>query len=255
MSALREWAFRTWYWYVNSIDQNGEILFMNYGYSDPASPVALDLRDEANRYSIQLYDLLARAVDLKGKDIAEVGCGRGGGLSYIARKYMPATALGVDLDRQAVSFCNQHYRLAGLAFQQGDAQQLNLKDGSFDALFNVESSHRYPRMELFLREVKRLLRPQGYFLFVDFRYDHEIAELNNQLLATGMKIIGEQSITANVVEALQADDSRKRTLVQKLAPRCLQTIALNFAGAVGSETYNQFASRKYEYRFYIVQKI
>jgi ubiquinone/menaquinone biosynthesis C-methylase UbiE len=254
MSAIREWAFRTWYWYVNNIDKNAEILFMNYGYSDPEKPVQLDPHDEPNRYSIQLYNLLASSTDLKNKDIAEIGCGRGGGLSYVVKKYSPDTALGVDLDKHAMSFCNKHYKIKGLTFQQGDAQQLNLKDGSFDAILNVESSHRYPQMELFLNEVKRLLRPGGYFLYVDFRYDHEMNDLKKQLQSSGLTILKEQLITQNVVKALEADDPRKRKLVQKLAPRFLHKIALNFAGTIGSDTYNQFASRKYEYYCFIMRK-
>lgn len=255
MTAFREWMFRIWYWYVNNVDKNGEVLFMNYGYSNPDMPVDLDPKDEPNRYSAQLYHLLGSAADLKNKDIAEIGCGRGGGLSYIAKTFSPATALGVDLDKRAAKFCNKYHKHNGLSFAQGDAQNLSfLKDNSFDAILNLESSHRYPRMDLFLKEVHRVLRPGGYFLYTDFRYDHEMEELKQQLIDSGMTIHKEVMITENVVEALEADDMRKRILVKKLAPRFIHKTALNFAGTVGSKTYNQFATHKYEYYHFVMQK-
>jgi len=253
--ALREWMFRTWYWFVNNIDKNAEVLFMNYGYSSPDLKVTLGPADEPNRYSVQLYHLLGSAVDLRNRAIAEIGCGRGGGLSYVARTFSPATALGVDLDKNAVGFCVKHYTTAGLSFAQGDAQNLPfLNDNSFDAILNVESSHRYPRMDLFLKEVCRLLRPGGYFLYTDFRYDHEIAGLRQRLVDSGMSVLKEVMITDNVVEALAADDPRRRMLIDKLAPRFIRKVALNFAGTVGSATYTQFATHKYEYYFYLMQK-
>ncbi len=80
---LRDWLFRVWYWYVNKIDKNAEVLFMNFGYTDKLPAIKLEALDEGNRYSIQLYHQLVSAIDLKNKDIAEIGCGRGGGLEYI----------------------------------------------------------------------------------------------------------------------------------------------------------------------------
>jgi SAM-dependent methyltransferase len=255
MSAAREWMFRIWYRYVNNLDKNGEILFMNFGYEN-GQPVNLsDAKDETNRYSIQLYHLLGTAADFRNKQIAEIGCGRGGGLSYIVRTFAPATALGVDLDENAVKFCNNNYHHSGLTFAQGDAQDLNfLADQSFDIILNNESSHRYPRMDLFLKEVHRLLRPGGYFLFSDFRNHYDMAGLREHIAASGLVVKKEKDITPNVLAALQADDQRKRLLVKKLIPPIIRSIALNFAGAVGSETYRKFESRKFEYFHYVMQK-
>jgi len=255
MIALRELMFRLWYWYVNNVDKKGEVLFMNYGYSNSEMPVTLDVKDEPNKYSAQLYHLLASATELKDKDIAEIGCGRGGGLSYVVNTFSPATALGVDLNKRAAKFCTKHHTQKGLSFAQGDAQDLSfLEDSSFDVVLNVESSHRYPRMDLFLKEVHRVLRPGGYFLYTDFRYDHEMEELKQQLAGSGMAINNEVMITDNVVQALEADDPRKRILVKKLAPRFIHKIALNFAGTIGSKTYIQFATHKYEYYHFVMQK-
>jgi ubiquinone/menaquinone biosynthesis C-methylase UbiE len=251
---FRDRLFRIWYWYVNRADKNAEILFMNYGYSEPGNTVPLDEINEPDRYSVQLYHHLASEAEIKNKDIAEIGCGRGGGLFYIAKTFSPATAVGVDLDALAVAFCKSHYNTEGLSFQQGDAQALRLADNSRDVVFNVESSHRYPDMKAFLREVYRILRPNGYFLFTDFRYDHEMDELKRDLEASGLTVRKERCINPEVLAALERDDERKRKLVKKLVPGFLHRIAFNFAGTIGSNTYNLFASRKYIYSSFVMQK-
>lgn len=251
---VREWIFRIWYWYINKSDKNAEILFMNYGHADSTPEIILDAKDESNRYSIQLYHYLASAIELQNKDIYEVGCGRGGGLDYIARHFSPASATGIDLDRRAINFCNRHYALEGLSFSQGDAQKLPMDNKSCDVVINVESSHRYPDIDLFLKGVHRILRPGGYFLYTDFRYDFEIPLLQKELQSSGMSQIKEEFITQEVVTALELDDGRRRMLVKKLTPRFLHKTALDFAGAIGSETYNKFVSRKYVYFNYIFQK-
>jgi len=251
----RESLFRMWYWYVSKVDKNAEILFMNYGYNDSKLDVSIEKHHEHNRYPIQLYHHLAHEIEIKNKDIVEIGSGRGGGLSYITQTFSPSTAKGVDLNKKAIEFCNKHYKQEGLSFIQGDAQRLGLQSESCDVVLNVESSHRYPDVSAFLNEVSRILRPNGYFLFTDFRYDHEMDELKRELEKCGLSIQKERIINSNVVEALNMDNERRQTLVKKMVPRLLHKIALNFAGAVGSETYNQFLSEKYIYFSYVLQKV
>jgi len=251
---FRETLFRIWYWYVSKVDKNAEVLFMNYGFSNKEQDVSMDDKDEANRYSIQLYHHLASAAEIRNKDIVEIGCGRGGGLSYVTERFSPATAKGIDLNKRAISFCNKHYSVDELSFLQGDAQNLDLESNSCDVVVNVESSHRYPDMKAFLGEVSRVLRPDGHFLYTDFRYDYEIEEMKKELESSGLTVLEENFITKDVVTALDLDDARRRNLVKKLTPKFLHKTALNFAGAKGSETYNQFASEKYVYYSYVLKK-
>ncbi len=252
--SIREGLFRIWYWYVSKADKNAEVLFMNYGYSEGDKKIPLDENNESNRYSIQLYNHLATETDLTGKNIAEIGCGRGGGLSYIFKEYKPKTALGVDLNKLAISFCKRYYKYEGLSFIQGDAQNLSLEDNSCDVIFNVESSHRYPNMNAFLGEVSRILRPGGYFLFTDFRFDYGVDEMKESINNCSLTILKQREINKEVIAALDLDDERKRALVKKLVPKFLQKIALNFAGVKGSETYERFVSRKYVYFSYVLKK-
>jgi len=251
---FRSLMFRGWYWYVNKVDKNADILFMNYGYHDDDEHVKLEETDEPNRYSVQLYHRLAKTVDIKDKKIVEIGCGRGGGLDYIVRTFSPATALGVDLDKIAANFGNKHYKIEGLKFEQGNAQSLDISDSCMDIVFNVESSHRYPDMEKFLSEVDRILKPGGYFLITDFRYKEEMDEFKSQITKLNYKCFDEQLINENVIRSLELDTPRRVNLVKKLTPKFLHKTSLNFSGAVGSETFEQIKNGDYTYFVYCFQK-
>jgi ubiquinone/menaquinone biosynthesis C-methylase UbiE len=255
-TVIREWIFRIWYRYVHSLDKNGEVQFMNYGYANPNVSFNIHPDFEHSRYSAQLYHLLASDVDLKERDVLEIGSGRGGGLYYLTKTFSPRLALGVDLTQESTDFCNKHYSQKGLSFKQGDAQNLSfLKDNSFDVIVNVESSHRYPRMHLFLKEAYRLLRSNGFLLYTDFRYGRQYPELKKQLSVSGLKILKEEVITEHVVQALMEDDRRKRMLVKKLAPFGIRQLALQFAATIGTGTFNKFKSGKFGYYRFLMQKI
>jgi ubiquinone/menaquinone biosynthesis C-methylase UbiE len=248
---------RFWYQMLVVIDRQREITFMNYGYAelDPGAK-GLDLNDgeRDNRYCIQLYHHVAAPVDLTARDVVEVGSGRGGGASYIARYLKPRTMRGIDLSDKAVDFCNTHYSTEGLSFTQGDAENLPLKDATVDAVVNLESSHCYGSMENFLKEVHRVLRPGGYFLFSDHRDKDKVEVLRKQLKDAGLTLLTETDITDNVVKALELDNDRKAELIERKCPRLLRRRMEEFAAMKGTSTYHSFASGSSRYLSFVLQK-
>ena len=251
---LRNTFFKIWYWYISAVDKKAEVIFMNYGYSKDKYKIILSEKDEKFRYSAQLYDFVARSVDIKGQDILEVGCGRGGGLSYINRYLSPNSATGLDLNKSAIEFCKKYYSRENIKFLQGNAQRLNFQDDTFDVVINVESSHRYPKMDRFLKEVYRVLKPGGYFLFADFRHEDALEKLNVQLKNSNFTLVKDEIITTNVLEALKLSSSERENLVHKLTPKFLHSLGKNFAATEGTPTYNKFATQEFEYLFYVLRK-
>ena len=251
---LKNIFFKFWYWYLSLIDKNADIIFMNYGYSKDNNKIELEETDEKNRYSIQLYHLVATGVDIEGKDILEVGCGRGGGLSYINRYLSPNFATGVDLSKKAINFCKKNYSTERIKFLQANAQKLNFQKDSFDIVINIESSHRYSRIDLFMDKVYRILKPGGFFLFADFGNNLEIEKLNTQFVKSNLKIVKSENITDNVIEALYLAAPDREKLIREILPKFFQNLGRNFAAMEGSSTYNSFLTKQFEYVFYILKK-
>lgn len=127
----------------------------------------------SDTFSEQLYYQTLQGLpfsknDFKTLNVLEVGCGMGEGLNFLARLVDPARAVGLDLSAAAIRRANALLaRGDRLGYVEGDAEQLPFQDGEFDLVINVESSHNYPDVERFFREVARVLRPGGHFSIID----------------------------------------------------------------------------------------
>ena len=80
---------------------------MNYGYlSSDFKNRDLSSDDEKDRMFINLYDFVASQIPIKGLSVLEVGSGRGGGASFVARYHNPKSIVGLDFSRTAISLCS-----------------------------------------------------------------------------------------------------------------------------------------------------
>jgi ubiquinone/menaquinone biosynthesis C-methylase UbiE len=246
--------FRLWYKVVCLVDKKSEVTFMNYGYSSKDHEIFLEPHDAPNLYSAKLYNYLLSSIDLSDKNLLEVGCGRGGGLSYVNRYLKPQSATGVDLNDKAIEFCQKNYSNQNINFVVGNAETLLFDSNMFDVVINVESSHRYTRFDKFLAESFRILKPNGYLLITDFRFAHQVDLMHNQILDSEFSMLSREVITPNVVEALTRSSDSTQQLIKNMAPRFLHGIAGKFAGLEGSSTFRKFATGEYEYMLYVLQK-
>lgn len=232
--------------------------FMNYGYSpldDAELDHSLNAEEVSTGYRANLYRRVVEAADVRGKDVLEVGSGRGAGAAFVRRISDPRSVVGVDLAGRAVAYCRRHYHLPGLSFRQGDAENLPFAAGSFDVVLNVESSHGYPNVARFFAEVARVLRPDGAFLFADFRPPEDLARLREQMEHAGLTIVEEESITANVVRALELDSDRREQFVAAKVPRPLRPNAMEFIGVRGSKVFVKFSTGELEYARLVARKV
>jgi SAM-dependent methyltransferase len=225
--------------------------FMNYGYqpTDPATPrLDLDPADEPDRYSIQLYHKVAIAPGpLEGKDVLEVGSGRGGGASYVNRYLKPRKIVGADFSKAAVDLANARLGGDGLSYVEGDAQKLPFGPGSFDVVLNVESSHCYPSRPKFFAEVNRVLRPGGVLSLVDMFLDNELAAMPGQLEGAGLTIESVEDVSPGVVEGLRLDGPHRESLIAANAPKALAPVVKSFAGTEGSDVFASLQNGRLKY--------
>ncbi|MFA5050582.1 MAG: methyltransferase domain-containing protein [Patescibacteria group bacterium] len=242
-----------WYNHLSKIDSKGEVIFLNYGYQY-REKLRLEKIDEENRYCAQLYHKVVSSINIKDKKVLEVGCGKGGGTSFIARYFKPKLIVGIDNSKAEIKFDREHHYEKNLKFEYGNAIKIPFEDESFDAAINIESSHSYPNFNKFLQEAKRILKPKGYFLFADFRSRELIQSFFDSINKSKLKIIKKEDITENVFRALNLDNERRMKLVRQFLPKFLQNLGKQFAGVKDSELCNSFKNGKRKYFYFILQK-
>jgi ubiquinone/menaquinone biosynthesis C-methylase UbiE len=246
--------WRIWHNLLIRFDDETSANFMNYGYESLNGDPRLELKDEdePNRYGIQLYNYVVKDAEIKNKQVLEIGSGRGGGASFITRYYKPQKYIALDISSKIIEFCNNHYNDEGLEFVKGRAENLPLEDNLFDVVVNVESARCYSDLTVFFKEVRRVLKPGGKFMFADMIENHEVEDMKKLLTEAGFKIEKEKDITDNVVKALDHDSERREKLINKKVPGFLKSSFLQFAGAQGTERYNAFKNKKFHYYTFVL---
>jgi ubiquinone/menaquinone biosynthesis C-methylase UbiE len=259
--------------YIARYYRDDDVVFLSAGYEeDPPMAVPLAAPDEPKRFNIQLYHRVATQVDLSGKRVLEVGCGHGGGASYLMRTLHPASYTGLDLNPAGIAFCRKRHDLAGLEFVQGDAENLPFPDQSFDAVVNIESSHCYPRLPRFLAEVARVLRPGGHFLYTDFWPYVRVAEWEAALADAPLRLLSQADIKMQVLRGVEMQVQRVievknnqpttreqvvRALEENSLPKAREPAYLRVitnVGGLGVESLYRRVARDCEYRMYCFAK-
>ena len=232
----------------------GDTATNNYGFA----PADADDRTP-DRFQRQLYREMWKALQDSGKEFAagakllEVSCGRGGGLVSFLDAAGPGRfeATGLDVAATAVSYCQRQWtRRDGVSFVEGSAMALPFPDTSIDVLLNVEASNDYPDRQLFFAEVRRVLKPDGLFLYADTEKAKNAGRMARELSEAGFRF-ELRDITANVVEACRTDSPRRRAVIAERAPlpaRLLLRKQLgNYAAVEGSDKFRHFESGQRRY--------
>ncbi len=127
-------------------------------YKDVTEVPGLKVTDEQLSMLVTRYSL-ARDFS-KGKKVLEVACGSGIGIGYLA--LVAESYTGVDLDKSNIKIADKNSELIqNASVKQMDAHSLEFEDNSFDVVILFEALYYLQNPELFLREVRRVLLPDG----------------------------------------------------------------------------------------------
>jgi ubiquinone/menaquinone biosynthesis C-methylase UbiE len=252
---LRRGIWKFWYPYLTRRLQRDDVLFLNYAFEEePLPALEMESADEPNRGCIQLYHHVATQAEFRGKHVLEVSCGHGGGASFLTRTLRPSSYTGLDLNPEAIAFCNQRHRVDGLRFVQGDAEKLPFADASFDMVINVEASHCYPSLPRFISEVARVLRSGGKFLHADFRFESGLQEWASALCSASFRQERSRDIGKEVLRGMERNSSRSAQLIARHLPRMLHSLGRDFAGVTGSRIHQALVEGKLSYRSFCLEK-
>ena len=102
--------------------------------------------------------LLARDF-CRGRDVLDVASGEGYGSALLAQ--VARSVIGVEIDAAVVRAATAEFNRPNLRFEKGDARALPLPDACIDVAVSFETLEHLAEQDLFLGELKRVLRPGG----------------------------------------------------------------------------------------------
>jgi ubiquinone/menaquinone biosynthesis C-methylase UbiE len=99
----------------------------------------------------------------------DVGCGNGAAALLVADTF-GVHVVGVDVDPQQISLARTATGdRTDVLFMTADATCLPFEDGRFDIVATNNTTHHVPRWSSVLAEMRRVLKPQGYFVYADLK--------------------------------------------------------------------------------------
>lgn len=140
-------------------------------------------RVEAHRYAKEWH--IPAAADFaasRGLRVLEIGCGLGTDGVQFARA--GASYTGVDLTDAAVSLARRNFELQNLTgeFRTADAENLDFADDTFDLVYSHGVLHHTPDTERAVKEINRVLRPNGRAVVMLYHRDSYNYRVNISVL-------------------------------------------------------------------------
>jgi ubiquinone/menaquinone biosynthesis C-methylase UbiE len=91
--------------------------------------------------------------------VMDIACGTGFGSSLLAEK--AASVTGCDISKEAIEYCNQHFKRKNLKFNIEDGTKLSFSDAAFDIVISFETIEHTTEFHKMLDEFRRVLKSSG----------------------------------------------------------------------------------------------
>lgn len=155
-------------------------------------------------YPEELFEFLIKDYNLKSKDIVELGAGTGK-FSKIASAYCNKIYYiepNIDMINKGKEYCND---CNNIIFFNNSAENTTLHNDIADIVFAVQSFHWFDKSTV-KAEVKRILKPTGYFAIVWNNWEGE----NNEFGKNYFKYISEWNtkLTGRKYQHKNVDDRK-----------------------------------------------
>jgi len=111
-----------------------------------------------------IYDPMFEGIDLSGKEVLDAMCGSGQTTSYLLTR--GANVSGLDISNEVIEQFQERWREAKAV--KRSLLDSGFPDNSFDVVSVVGGLHHiHPEMKAAVREIHRVLKPGGYFCFME----------------------------------------------------------------------------------------
>jgi len=143
-----------------------KILGWHYGFYEEGIKTIHEAMKNMNNYIGRILDIDNK----KPMKILELGSGIGATTLHLARKYPNCKFYGLDIafnEVEMAKLLQKNSSINNVVFQQGSYMNSGFADNSFDRIYALESVIYSPDKKKFLKEVYRLLKPNGKIIIID----------------------------------------------------------------------------------------
>ena len=99
---------------------------------------------------------------VKNKVVLDIASGTGYGTYMMAQD--AKKVIGVDISQDAIDYSIEHYSSKNIEYKCGGAYKIPVQDNSIDIVVSLETIEHLDKPEIFVKEVKRVLRKDGLFV-------------------------------------------------------------------------------------------
>ena len=113
------------------------------------------------------FSEVEKLIEPKGGKILDIGCADGMFSKVIFDKSNADEYIGIDILEPSIAWAKNHWKkYRNMKFEVGDAQSLNFKSTSFDAVIVLEVLEHVTDPVKVLREIKRIMKKDGYAILL-----------------------------------------------------------------------------------------
>ena len=128
----------------------------------------LNWHQEDSPYKSNMVSRMINKHEFDFNSCADVGCGAGLVTKILADKYKKTNFIGYDLSDDASKFWSK-FKANNLIFKKAD---LLTESNTFDLVVGLQCIYYNTDLKFVIKEVKRVLKKNGKFIFSFFSKDH-----------------------------------------------------------------------------------
>lgn len=126
-----------------------------------------------NEAKINMMDYVGRLLELDDESfmkLLDAGSGVGSTSIYLAKKYSNCIFHGITISHYEsllAGILQKKYKISNVRFQQGSYMKTSYSKNYFDRIFALESVIYAPNKKEFVKEMHRILKPNGKIVILD----------------------------------------------------------------------------------------
>ena len=121
------------------------------------------LTDVYNEHTIEHLHRYAFALQfVENKQVVDIASGEGYGANLLSSR--AHAVIGIDIDNETIEHAKIKYTKNNLSYIQGSAFNIPIESSTIDIVTSFETIEHHDKHEEMLREIKRILKPNGMLI-------------------------------------------------------------------------------------------